>query len=380
MFLYGIQVDDKLIERRNVKWNQNISEILKAHNVQQATINELVKAAKGVFDVRKLVTNRSYTLICKADSMHTASAMIYEPNEIDYVVFNLEDSLWVEQKQKEVMLVEREIAGTIENSLAVAMEEMGMTPQLTNDFADIFAWQVDFFRLFPGDKFKVIFEEKIVDGESIGINQIKGAYFDHNGEAFYAVRFEQDQKEDFFDPKGNSLRKALLKYPLEFTRISSRYTGRRFHPVLKRYKAHRGTDFAAPRGTPIRSVGDGVVLEARYGKYNGNYVKIKHNGIYSTQYLHMYRIARGIRPGVKIKQGQIIGYVGRTGLARGNHLCYRFWKNGRQVDALRVNLPPSQPIKEENKLSYTAISSSVTNRLDKIPIPERKGKLLAKSR
>jgi murein DD-endopeptidase MepM/ murein hydrolase activator NlpD len=170
-----------------------------------------------------------------------------------------------------------------------------------------------------------------------------------------------------------------LKYPLEFSRISSRYSGRRYHPVQKRYKAHRGTDFAAPKGTPIRSVGDGIIVEARYKKYNGNYVKVKHNSTYSTQYLHMSKIASGIRPGVKVKQGQTIGFVGSTGLATGNHLCYRFWKNGVQIDALKVKLPPSEPVSEDNKASFIARRDQLMEALDAIDNPSRTAEVLART-
>ena len=187
------------------------------------------------------------------------------------------------------------------------MSELGLSPQLTNDFADVFAWQIDFFRLFPGDKFKVIYEEEVVDGETVGLGKIVGAYFQHHDQYNYAVYYDQGNGADYFNEEGKSLRKQLLKYPLSFTRISSRYTGRRYHPIIKRYRAHLGTDFAAPHGTPIRSVGEGTVTEARYSRYNGNYVKIKHNGIYSTQYLHLSKIARGIRPGAKVNKGQNIG-------------------------------------------------------------------------
>ena len=246
------------------------------------------------------------------------------------------------------------------------MDELGVTPQLTNDFVDVFAWQIDFFRLQKGDRFKVIYEEKLVEGQPIGIGDIKAVYFNHFGNDYYGMRYDQGNGPDYFDEEGKSLRKALLKYPLKFTRISSRYSGSRFHPVQKRWKAHRGTDFAAPRGTPIRSVGDGIVVEAKYGKYNGNYVKVRHNSTYSTQYLHMSKIAAGMKPGVKVRQGQTIGYVGSTGLATGAHLCYRFWKNGVQVDALKVDLPSAEPIESEKLLAYNQIKRIYMERLNAI--------------
>jgi len=372
--LYGINVDSMIIIENRVKRNQNLSEILDKYNTSHQKIYELANASKSVFDVRRLVSNHKYTLICYPDSLLTARAMVYEPSPTEYVIFNLEDSIYVEVVEREIEVVEKELAGIITMSLAVSMSELGGSPQLTNDFVDVFAWQIDFFRLQKGDKFKVIYEEKLVDGEPFGIGRIKAGYFQHFGNDFYAYYFDQGNGIDYFDDDGNSLRKALLKYPLDFTRISSRYSGGRYHPVQKRVKAHRGTDFAAPKGTPIRSVGDGIVLEARYSQFNGNYVKVKHNATYATQYLHMSKIASGIRPGVKVKQGQTIGFVGSTGLATGNHLCYRFWKNGVQVDALKVNLPPSEPISEANKTQFNVIRDLFKVQLDSIPyfesIPE----------
>jgi murein DD-endopeptidase MepM/ murein hydrolase activator NlpD len=246
---------------------------------------------------------------------------------------------------------------------------MGISHELTNKFVDIFAWQVDFQRLHKGDQFKLVYEELQVEGRPIGIRNINGIYFDHVGSGYYAIPFDQGEGVDYFDEQGKSLRKALLKYPIEFTRISSRYSGRRFHPVQKIFKPHLGTDFAAPTGTPIRSVGDGIVEEAQYKSNNGNYVKIRHNGTYTTQYLHMSRIEPGIRAGMRVRQGQRIGYVGSTGLATGSHLCYRFWRNGKQVDALRVELPPSQPIKADYLETYETVKSQVKLRLDAIALP-----------
>lgn len=363
---YGFEVDSMVLVEGRIKRNQNLSEILDNHNISRQKIHELSIASKPVFDVRRIVVNRKYTLICYPDSVQTAMAMVYEPSATEYVIFNLDDSVTVEKKEKDVIIQEKEIAGIIEMSLAVTMSELGASPQLTNDFVDVFAWQIDFFRLQKGDKFKMIYEEKLVDGEVIGIGDIKAVYFQHFGNDYYAYYYDQGSGIDYFDEEGNSLRKAFLKYPLDFTRISSRYSGNRYHPVQKRWKSHRGTDFAAPKGTPIRSVGDGIVTDARYGVNNGNFVKIKHNATYSTQYLHMSKIASGVRAGAKVKQGQTIGYVGSTGLATGNHLCYRFWKNGVQIDALKVKLPPSEPVKEENKTEFEGIINVFKQRLDSI--------------
>jgi len=367
--LYGFNLDSLVVITEKVKRNQNLATMLARFDVDNETIYELSKASEGVFDVRKIHINRSITFICLQDSAQTLKAIVYEPSKVEYVVFNLEDSVYVSTVKKETTLVTKTISGVIHSSLAMSMIEQDISPVLTNEFADIFAWQVDFFHLYPEDKFKVIYKEEQVDGEVIGIHSIVSAYFEHDGNNFYAFNYNQGSGIDYFDEEGNSLQKALLRYPVKFNRISSRYSGRRYHPVLKRYKAHRGTDFAAPRGTPIRSVGDGVILAAQFHKYNGNWVKVKHNGNYSTGYLHMSKIASGIRPGKKVKQGQIIGFVGKTGLAKGNHVCFRFWKNGVQIDALKINLPPSEPIKSEHAQQFSDLKKMMQFALDTISYP-----------
>ena len=378
--LYGMIVDSMVVIEDKVKRNQNISEILTAYNVSHEDIFKLANVSKKVFDVRKIVANRKYTLICKPDSFKTVKAFVYEHNPTEYVVFNLQDTISVEKRQREIEIVEKGVSGVIESNLDMTMRELGLSPQLTNDFVDVFAWQIDFFRLQKGDRFKLVYEDHLVEGKSIGSGRVKSIYFEHFGNGFYAFYYDQGDGIDYFDEDGKSLRKALLKYPLDFTRISSRYSGNRFHPVQKRWKAHRGTDFAAPKGTPIRSVGDGIVIEAKYGKYNGNYVKIKHNSTYKTQYLHMSKIKSGIKRGVKVKQEDVIGYVGSTGLATGNHLCYRFWKNGVQIDALKVKLPPSAPIAEENRSDFEGKRELMIAKLDAIAFPTNDETVLASAK
>jgi murein DD-endopeptidase MepM/ murein hydrolase activator NlpD len=369
--LYGINVNEHVVIEDKIRKNQFLADILTEYNVPVKLINQVSSLPRNVFDVRKVAANKKYTLICQPDSTKTAKVFVYEPNPIDYIVFTFEDSLWVDVCQRDVVVEEKSISGIIESSLSETIEQMGISHELTNKFVDIFAWQVDFQRLQKGDVFKLVYEEMQVEGRSIGIRNINGIYFEHFGSGYYAIPFDQGKGKDYFDEHGKSLRKALLKYPIEFTRISSRYTGRRFHPVQKVFKAHLGTDFAAPTGTPIRSVGDGIVEEAQYKSNNGNYVKIRHNGTYTTQYLHMSRIEPGIKAGQRVRQGQRIGYVGSTGLATGPHLCYRFWRNGVQVDALRVELPPSQPIMSDYAEAYEQVKSEVKMRLDAIPSPMR---------
>jgi murein DD-endopeptidase MepM/ murein hydrolase activator NlpD len=365
--LYGMVVDDHVIIEDKVKRNQFLADILKEYNVPVKLINQVSALPRDVFDVRKIVPNKKFTVICSPDSVRTPKAFVYEPNAIDYIVLWFGEGLTVDACQREVTVVEKTISGVVNSSLSQTINEMGISHELTNKFVDIFAWQVDFQRLQRGDQFKLIYEELQVEGQPIGIRQINGIYFNHFGNGYYAIPYDQGNGLDYFDEEGNSLRKALLKYPIEFTRISSRYSGRRFHPVQKIYKPHLGTDFAAPTGTPIRSVGDGIVLEAGYKSNNGNYVKIRHNATYTTQYLHMSKIAPGVKPGTRVRQSQWIGNVGSTGLATGPHVCYRFWKNGVQVDALRVELPPSEPIIEEHKQMFSVRREEVIRQLQAIP-------------
>jgi murein DD-endopeptidase MepM/ murein hydrolase activator NlpD len=375
--LYGMVIDSFQVQEHAVKRNQSISDILLAYNVSHQTIFQLANVAKNVFDVRKIAPNKKYTVIYQdVDSLPSATALVYEPNPEEYVVFNLKDSINVYVEKRPVEIKEKAISGTIQSSLYEEILKNGGTPELVDLVADMYGWQIDFTKIYPGDQFKVLFTERTIDGKSVGVEEILGAELIHYNNPFLSVAFDQGEGVDYFDEEGKSLRKAFLRYPVKFTRISSRYTAKRFHPVQKRYKAHLGTDYAAPTGTPIYSAGDGVITKALYEKYNGRNVKIRHNSTYSTQYLHMSRIASGIKPGMKVKQGQLIGYVGETGLASGPHLCYRFWKNGKQVDAMKVDLPPSEPIKEDYLTNFDRYKGYIKSKLDEIPYPESKEEVL----
>ncbi len=378
--VFGVVVDSLLVIESKVRRNQNLAEILSDYNIASTDIHQLTIKSKGVFDIRKIGVNKKYTVICELDSQKTARLLVYEPNPVEFVVFNFQDSVNVFKGLRKVDTVERTLTGVITNSLYEEMMAQNSSPHLVNDLVDVFGWQIDFFRIQKGDRFKLIYEETYTEGKPVGLGRILGAYFEHFDNQYYAINYDQGNGEDFFDQMGLSLRKAFLRAPIEYTRISSRYSGRRYHPVLKRYKSHLGTDYVAPRGTPIRSVGDGIIEEAKYGMYNGNFVKIKHNGTYASQYLHMHKVARGIRPGVRVKMGQTIGYVGSTGLATGNHVCYRFWKNGRQVDALKVYIPPSEPISEDHLPEYHLHRDRVMQSLYSIAFPEHSSQVAAQVR
>ncbi|HLW19895.1 MAG TPA: peptidoglycan DD-metalloendopeptidase family protein [Cyclobacteriaceae bacterium] len=368
--LFGINVNDLEIIEGVVEKNQTLSTILGPFNVPYQIIDEIARKSKEIFDVKHIAFNKKYTVLTPKDSSQ-AQFFIYEPNQEEYVVFKLDDAD-VYKEAKPVEIRKREVGGTITSSLYVNMVQQGVGPDLIDQFADLYGWTVDFQRLQKGDKFKVVFNEKWVDGNVVGVEGIQTAYFEHLGEPYHAIPFEQNGEVNFFDQEGNSLKKAFLRDPLKFTRISSRYNLNRFHPVQKRYKAHLGTDYAAPTGTEIRSVGDGTVVEAGYSRGNGNYVKIKHNGTYSTQYLHMSKIGKGMSKGSRVRQGQVIGYVGSTGLATGPHLCFRFWKHGKQVDWLKEKIPPSEPILAENRMAFDRVKMEKLDQLANIPYVDSK--------
>ena len=368
---FGFSDDSLVIVQSDVKRNETLSGILMQFNIQIDELTELLSASAEYLDHRKIFTGNNYHAFMSDDSLNELQYFVYEKDPVNYVVFNLTDTINIYNGKKQVITEQKSIAAIINNSLYITMLNNEASPELVIKLSQVFAWQIDFYRIQPGDYFKVIYEEEFVDEESVGIKNILGAYFNHTGEEFFAIPFEQDNTNQFFDENGKSLQKAFLKAPLEYSRISSRYSRRRFHPVQKIYKAHLGTDYAAPTGTPIRSVGDGVVTEASYSRGNGRYVKLKHNSIYTTQYLHMSRFAKGIKPGVRVKQGQIIGYVGSTGLATGPHLCYRFWRDGVQIDPLRVKIPPSHPVKKELLEAYNKKKVEVISKLDSIRLASK---------
>ena len=375
--VYGIPTDSLEIVEGVVKSGETMSSLLADFNISTATIDELTRKAKDVFKARNLRTNRPYTLLHAVDTTRTARYLIYEPNDLEYVIYDLSDSLAVTLHERPVELVEREMIGEIHSSLYQSILNAGGSAQLVDKLADIFAWRLDLNRIQPGDSFKLIFEEKQVNGKTIESGQLKAAYFEHSGKPLYAIGFDQGEGLDYYDQEGQSFKKAFLKEPVEYSRISSRYTNRRFHPVQKRFKAHLGTDFAAPKGTPIRTVGDGVVLEAGRTLGNGNYVKIRHNKTYTTQYLHMSRFAKGVRRGTRVRMGQTIGYVGSTGLATGPHLCYRFWKNGRQVDALREKLPLSKPVEKAHLTAFLLTKDKIIGRMEAMDATQARQEMLA---
>ena len=363
---FGFTLNNFNVKKDTIESGDSFGLILEKNNLFYPKIYNIVQETKKVFDIRKINVGRPYTILSSKDSLNQPLIFIYQPNAIDYLVVSLGDSLWAEKKQKEIKLKEFEAMGSIKSSLAETMQELNLSPLLTNELSEIYAWNIDFFRLEKGDNFKIQYTSRYVDDSIyIGLNRIHNAFFEHRGKPFYAIEFETDSIRgmfEYFDDKGKNLRRAFLLSPVQFSRISSRYNLRRKIAYYGRVRPHYGTDFAAPVGTPIRSTADGRVVKSGYTKGNGYYVTVSHNATYSTQYLHMKK--RGLKVGTYVKQGDKIGEVGMTGFTSGPHVCYRFWKNGRQVDPLKQKLPEAKPISDSLKRKYLTYMAPIKDKLD----------------
>ena len=361
---YGIAIDSFNVIEGKIRRNQILSQILRGYGVSPKTIDKIARQ-KEVFDVRKLKSGNPYKIFTTKDSLNQLCYFVYEHTLTDYLVIKFTDSLELYTGQKPTEIRKQMASGTISTNLWDAMVENNINPMMSIELSEIYAWSIDFFDLKKGDNFYVIYEERLLDTVSVGIERIYAALFNHQNKDFYAIYFVQDNRGSYFDDEGNSLRRAFLKAPLKYSRISSPYSEHRFHPVLKIYRPHHGIDYAAPTGTPVHSVGDGFVLKKGYQKKGaGNYIKIKHNSVYTTQYAHLSAFARGLKTGDHVKQGQLIGYVGQTGYATGPHLDFRFFKNGHPIDPLKVDAPPVEPIKKVNKEEFNRIKNRFIKELD----------------
>lgn len=349
-YLYGICIDSLDIAEGNVKKNEFLANILQREGVSYNTVNYIDRNHRGVFDVRKIKVGNKYVFLKTRDSIPTAKYWIYEIDRTNYAVFQLTDSLSAWRGEKEVITEIEHVGVEIKSSLWNAMAEVGCDASLILELSDIYAWTIDFFGIQPGDSCKVIFEKKYIAGDSVpfGIGKVHAAYFKNRGEGKYAFSFVQDGKKEYFDEKGDNLRKAFLKAPLNYRRISSTFSNGRMHPVYHVVRPHHGVDYAAPIGTPVQSIGDGTVIAKGWDtKGGGNYVKIKHNSTYTTTYMHLKGFAKGVSQGAKVKQGQTIGYVGSTGASTGPHLDFRLQKNGTYIDPLKFKSPSAEPVKKE---------------------------------
>ena len=340
---YGFK-EHTLLDEGWVKRNESLYIILSKYDVNPQTIYELTQETKGIYNARSLKQGQHY-LVYEDPVQNKATRMILHLNTLEYVVFDWADKVWVTRGEKEITRIVQEASGVITSSLYQSLKDQNVNTLLGGELSDIFGWQIDFFILQKNDSYKVIYEQPYVDGEPYGVGHVLAASFQHKGREYDAYYYESTERAGYFDEEGKGLQKALLKAPFKYNqRISSGFSHNRFHPVLGRNMPHYGVDYAAPLGTPVIAVGDGEVVEARYRGANGNIVKIKHNSVYTTAYLHLNGFASGIRSGTRVKQGQVIGYVGRTGRVTGVHLDYRIYKNNKPVNPLNVDLPPSKAL------------------------------------
>lgn len=364
---YGYILNDFNVIRDTIHKGDTFGDILFANGVSQEKIMEVATKFRDSFDVRKIGVGKPYVLLNSKDSPNKTQVFIYETNTVDYAVVDFRDTLSIYNSQKPVRYEEREASGVITSSLSATMEEQNLSPYMTDQLANIYAWTVNFFKLQPGDRFKVIYTEKFIeDSIPAGLQEIKAAYFEHNGKPLYAFKFSSDSLgkiSGYYDENANNLKRAFLKAPVKFSRISSRYNlSRRIKYYGFKLRPHRGTDFAAPVGTPILATADGVVTKSEHRGGNGNYVKLQHNGTYETQYLHMK--ARKVKAGQHVSQGDVIGWIGMTGNTSGPHVCYRFWKNGKEVDPFKDDTPFSQPLPKELHEQYFANLLPMKEELD----------------
>jgi len=362
-----LPADTLRFEKHTIVSGESFGALLGKRGIGTAQIYKIAAAVENDFNVRRIRAGIEVQF-ATGDSSLFPAFFIYPESKYEYWIIGLQDSIYAKKVEKEREVRRRAISGTIDDALYLSVGRSGGTQALAMSLVEVYAWTIDFFRLQKGDAFSVIYEEEYVDDTVyVGFKSIVAANLTHMGNDFYSFPYENELGfHDYYDEEGRSLRKTFLRAPLNFTRISSRYSGRRFHPVQKRWKAHLGTDYAAPTGTPIMTTADGVIIAAQYTSANGNYVKVRHNSTYATQYLHMSKIKPGIRNGAKVKQGDVIGYVGSTGLATGPHVCYRFWANGRQVDPYKQKLPDAKPLTADRMEAYQSYMTHLKVELDSL--------------
>lgn len=362
LYQFGICVDSLSVIEHQVKPGDNLSGIYSKLGFSGAEIDRIVSSSSGLLNPKSLRPGMAYYCLQTCDTVSEITHLVFAQSKIDYVVIALEGGNAVASTFTKPVTTKRQYAeGVVESNLWNAIAGSGTDPFLALKLADIYAWQIDFFGIQPGDAFKVVYEEAFVDDTiSLNIQSIEGAIFTHNTKDYIAIPFVQDSIRTFFDENGNSTRKAFLKAPLDFFRITSKFSNSRYHPVLKRYRAHHGVDYAAPVGTPVKSIGDGVVIERGFQKNGaGNYVKVKHNSTYTTSYMHLSKFASGVNKGSHVQQGQVIGYVGSTGLSTGPHLDFRVYKNGSPINPLTMEAPPATPVKPEYEDDFMMVKKSV---------------------
>jgi murein DD-endopeptidase MepM/ murein hydrolase activator NlpD len=363
VYKFGFDLSSVAIEELEIKPNQFLGDILSDYQIPFTKISLLEQLSKDVFSVRRIKAGKKLTFV-KEDECGSPFCMIYEPDPFSYVKYGLDDSLTVDIHDKSFTIEIDSASGIVESSLWNSMIENGQNAVMIDKMEDAFASAVDFYYTQKGDKYKMIYERKTIEGGYETVGDILAAYYENEGGRHYSIYYENDKYAGFYDIDGRPTKGEFLRAPVKYSRISSKFNRNRFHPIKKRRIPHLGTDYAAAYGTPIHSVSDGVVIKASYTRNNGKYVKIKHDKTYTTQYLHMSRFAKGIKKGNRVKQGQTIGFVGSTGLATGPHVCFRFWKNGKQINHLRENFPPADPMGDDELPEFYSYRDSIINVLN----------------
>lgn len=366
---YGLPIEDFIVVCDTLRQNETLTDMLMRLGFSVSDVYKMAQCPDSVFNARKLRPGEVCSLLCDRDSLVTPRYLVYEENIRDYVVFDLMNDFSATRKCNPSEWIEGEVAGVVNSSLWVSLEENGTSPLLAVEMSHIFGWSVDFFGIQNGDEYRLIYEGEFVDDTPMNNYRILAASFKTGNTTVYAIPFEQDNEVLFYNVDGNSLEGAFLKAPLDYYRISSRFTNRRFHPVLKRYRAHHGVDYAAPKGTPVYAIGSGKVIAKAYQKGGGgNYVKIRHNSVYVTTYMHLSRFAKGLKVGDYVKQKQVIGYVGSTGVSTGPHLDFRVHENGKPINPLTIKSQPKKPISKANKDAFNVVADSLVSRLKAISV------------
>ncbi len=364
----GFSPDTLSMVEGSVKSGQFFSTLLNSLGMGASEAYALTQASDSVFDARTLRVGNTYRAYYAEEELRY---LVYDRDRMHCVVFDCKSPYDVWEYEKPIMYRDRFAEVTINSSLWNDMRAADVSPLLILELSDIYAWTVDFFGLQKGDRFKVLYQEKLCDGDVVAVDTVRYAVFSHGGTDFPAIMFDQkDNGNIWWNEKGESMRKAFLKAPLQYSRISSGFSNARVHPVTRKVQPHHGVDYAAPTGTPVMSIGDGVVTSVKYEGAGGNVVRIKHNSVYSTAYLHLSKYANGLKAGQRVKQGEVIGYVGSTGRSTGPHLDFRVWKNGTAINPLTMDSPPAEPIKEENKAAFQAAITEYQSMIEKVSVIE----------
>lgn len=371
MDVYGFASGEFRVVEERIQRNESLYIILRRHDVSPEMIHRIQQSARGIVNLNRMIPGQRYRVY---HGENGASSFVWRRSSTEFTVIDWSDDILIRNGTIPVETKISAVSGVIRSSLANAISNEGVSQRLVVELANIYAWTIDFYGLRSGDQFRAVYEDRFVEGEYVGIGRIKAAEFEHRGNIRRAYYFDNGIQSGYFDEEGNSMRREMMRVPFEYNpRISSGFSHSRMHPILNQRRPHYGTDYAAPTGTPILAAGDGVVTEAQYRGGNGNIVQIRHNSVYRTAYLHMSRFASGIRPGVEVKQGQVIGYVGQTGLATGPHLCYRLYKNNSPINSVTYDFPPSEGINSDHIDQFLA----EVDRLDQMLNDQLRGPELA---